>query len=177
MFVMANYQIINIFYQRKKRVPAPSLPGSSSISTCHWQETVLRYCSHNWKLTCHPVPVSLQVSFICLQKPARSMCEAESAAHTEGVSIIKLPHPSESLPKQWLWKCKHVRGLIRKSGPHLDRQCLLLVGLVLVALCGMVLLLLWNYQCFIVTQVCQDQDNSFVHFATKEEGPSSHEQA
>ncbi|KAL6465315.1 hypothetical protein MHYP_G00254480 [Metynnis hypsauchen] len=56
--------------QRKKRVPAPSLPGSSSISTCHWQETVLRYCSHIWKLTCHPALVSLQVSFICLQKPA-----------------------------------------------------------------------------------------------------------
>lgn len=58
----------------------------------------------------------------------------------------------------------------------LDKQRLLVVSLVLLALSGMVLLLLWNYQCFIVNHMCQDPERSseYVPFDMDEQRLSSY---
>ncbi|GAA6087181.1 uncharacterized [Tachysurus ichikawai] len=80
------------------------------------------------------------------------MCKPQSSAHAGDVSVTSPPPPSESLLKTWLWRYK-------QAGSRLDKQHLLVVALVLLALLVMVLLLIWNYQCFIVTKVCQDQED------------------
>ncbi|MCJ8747060.1 hypothetical protein PDJAM_G00148730 [Pangasius djambal] len=95
------------------------------------------------------------------------MCKLQSSAHAADVSTTSPPPPSESLLKTWLWRYKHL-------GSHLDKQCLLVVALVLVALFVMVLLLLWNYQCFMVTRMCQDEEDGseYARFNTDVRRPS-----
>lgn len=79
-----------------------------------------------------------------------TMCKPQSSAPAGDVTSP--PPPSESLLKTWLWRYKH-------AGSRLDKQRLLVVLLVMVALLVMVLLLMWNYQCLMVTRVCQNQED------------------
>lgn len=84
-----------------------------------------------------------------------TMCKPQSSALTGDVSVTLPPPPSESLLKTWPLRYKHV-------GAHLNKHCLLVVTLILVALSVMVLLLLWNYQCFMVTKVCQEEGRGWI---------------
>ncbi|TSV94906.1 hypothetical protein Baya_13385 [Bagarius yarrelli] len=93
------------------------------------------------------------------------MCKPLSSAQAVDISVTPPPHPSESLLKTWLWRYK-------QAASHLNKQHLLVVALVPVALLVMVLLLMWNYQCFMVTKVCQDQGSEFVRFNTEVRRPS-----
>lgn len=87
------------------------------------------------------------------------MYKPQSSVHAGDDSVFIPPPPSELHLKTWLWRYRHL-------GAHLNKQCLLVVALILVALLVMILLLLWNYQCFMVTKVCQDQEDMYVHYNT-----------
>lgn len=84
-----------------------------------------------------------------------------STTQTKDLAVSLYPHQrSGCVLKKSLWKYIHLTDERCQNGCCLDKQRLLLVSLVLLALCGMVLLLLWNYQCFIVSHMCQDPERS-----------------
>ncbi|KAL1275206.1 hypothetical protein QQF64_028020 [Cirrhinus molitorella] len=98
-----------------------------------------------------------------------------SAAQTKDFAVSLYPHQGSVL-KRSLWRYTHLPDKSRQNGCFLDKQRLLLVSLVLLALCGMVLLLLWNYQCFIVNHLCQDSEHNleYVLFDMDEQRLSSY---
>lgn len=101
-----------------------------------------------------------------------------STGQTKDLAVCLYPHQGSGcvLLKKSLWKYTHLTDERCQNGCCLDKQRLLLVSLVLLALSGMVLLLLWNYQCFIVNHMCQDPERSseYVLFDMDEQRLSSY---
>ncbi len=115
----------------------------------------------------HLISVALPLCF----SPQQAACKnlgvhpVQWAQHKQKIFAVSLyPHQRPgAVLKRSLWRYTHFHWWERQNGCFLDKQRLLLGSLVMLALCGMVLLLLWNYQCFIVNHTCQDPEHSPEH--------------